>query len=108
MGQSERPRAGHRVLIAGGGVAALEGALALREAAEERVHLELLAPEPHFWYRPLAVAEPFGVGQPSRLALVDFAHECDAQVTPGALVAVDADRHVAVARSGLELEYDSL
>ena len=49
------------VLVAGGGVAALEAALALR-AADERLSVELLAPEPHFWYRPAAVAEPFGLG----------------------------------------------
>ena len=49
-----------RVLIAGGGVAALEAALALRALAEDRVRVELLAPETQFWYRPLAVAD-FGV-----------------------------------------------
>ncbi len=52
-----------RVLIAGGGVAALEAALALRALAEERVSVELLGSEPHFWYRPLSVAEPFALGE---------------------------------------------
>ncbi len=52
-----------RVVVAGGGVAALEAALALRELAEERVEIELVGPEPHFWYRPLSVAEPFGLGR---------------------------------------------
>ena len=47
-----------RVVIAGGGVAALEAALALRALAEDRVSVELLAPETQFWYRPLAVTEP--------------------------------------------------
>jgi NADPH-dependent 2,4-dienoyl-CoA reductase/sulfur reductase-like enzyme len=37
-----------RVLIAGGGVAALEAALALRELGEGRVSVEMLAPEPEF------------------------------------------------------------
>ena len=50
------------VLIAGGGVAALEAALTLREVGEGRARIELLAPEPSFWYRPVAVAEPFGLG----------------------------------------------
>ena len=45
-----------KVLIAGGGVAALEAALALRDLAADLVSIELLAPEHHFWYRPLAVA----------------------------------------------------
>jgi sulfide:quinone oxidoreductase len=108
MGNSGRSRSGYRVLIAGGGVAALEATLALRELAEERVQVELLAAEPDFWYRPLAVAEPFGVGQPSRLSLVDFARECDAQVTLGALAAVNADNHVAVTRTGGGVSYDAL
>jgi sulfide:quinone oxidoreductase len=51
---------GTRVLIAGASVAAFEAALALRAAAGERVDIELVAPETSFWYRPLAVAEPFG------------------------------------------------
>jgi len=59
---SNRTHPAH-VLIAGGGVAALEAALALRALAEERVSVELLAPDPHFWYRPLAVAEPFELGE---------------------------------------------
>lgn len=36
------------VLIAGGGVAALEALIALRELAVERPRVTLLAPEPHF------------------------------------------------------------
>mgnify|MGYP001045217145 FL=1 len=50
-----------RVLIAGGGVAALEAALALHSLAADRVSVELVAPESEFVYRPLAVAEPFRV-----------------------------------------------
>ena len=44
----------------GGGVAALEAALALRALAGDRTDVELLAPEPLFWYRPMSVAEPLG------------------------------------------------
>ena len=53
------------VLVAGGGVAGLEAALALRTLGEGRIGVEIVAPEPHFYYRPLAVSEPFG-GQPVR------------------------------------------
>ena len=63
------------VLIAGGGVAALEAALALRALAEERVRVELLAPEHHFFYRPLAVAEPFELGRVERFDLAELAAE---------------------------------
>jgi NADH dehydrogenase FAD-containing subunit len=49
-----------RVLIAGGGVAGLEAALALRSQAEDRVATTLVADATHFTYRPLSVGEPFG------------------------------------------------
>ena len=62
-----------RVLIAGGGVAALEAALALRELGEDRISVEMLAPEPQFWYRPLAVAEPFDLGEVRHFDLAELA-----------------------------------
>ena len=37
-----------RVVIVGGGVAALEAALALQELAPELVEVELVAPDRHF------------------------------------------------------------
>ena len=84
-----------RVLIAGGGVAGLEAALALRDLADGLVDVELLAPEHHFFYRPLAVAEPFGAGHVNRWELDDLARAAGAQFTPGALERIDAEAHVA-------------
>lgn len=97
-----------RVLIAGGGVAALEAMVALRTLAEERVEIELLAPEPFFVYRPLAVAEPFGLGEVKRFPLQGLADHGGARFRRGALRAVDADRHRARTDRGDELEYDAL
>ena len=62
---SERPR----VLVAGGGVAALEALLALHELAGRHVHLELLAPGTQFLNRPASVAAPFGLGGPGPVAV---------------------------------------
>ena len=103
-----RPESAYRVLIAGGGVAALEAMLALRDLAEERVELELLAPEPRFWYRPLAVAEPFGLGRAHHFELGTLAEKAGARFTLGALAEVDVEAKVARADAGLELEYDAL
>ena len=97
-----------RVLIAGGGVAGLEALLALRELAEERVEIELLAAEPQFWYRPLAVAEPFGLGEVHGLDLGLVADDVGAGLTLGELQGLDADAHVARTAAGAELEYDVL
>lgn len=96
------------VLVAGGGVAALETALALRKLAPGLVHVELLAPELHFFYRPLAVAEPFGAGRVHRWELDDLARMAGADFVPGELAAVDAGAHVAELKSGLRIGYDAL
>lgn len=110
LGRSVRRRSGERlrVLIAGGGVASLEAMLALRALAEERVAVELLAPESHFCYRPLAVAEPFGIGEVHRFELAALASAGGARLLRGALTAVDARRHVARTGRGAELGYDVL
>ena len=54
----------------GGGVAALEAMIGLRRMAEERVAIELVAPTPEWSYRPMAVAEPFGLGEATIYDLV--------------------------------------
>jgi sulfide:quinone oxidoreductase len=96
------------VLIAGGGVAALEAALALREVAADRVDVELLAPEPHFWYRPLSVAAPFELGEVNRFELEGLARECGASFTLGALTGIDAWRHIAHTSKNTQIPYDVL
>jgi sulfide:quinone oxidoreductase len=95
-------------LIAGGGVAAIEAALALRALAEDRVSVELLAPEPHFWYRPLSVAEPFKLGEVRHFELSKLAAEAGAAFTPGKLVSVDAARRVAYTSPGGATPYAML
>ncbi|MGN6166895.1 MAG: hypothetical protein ACTHQQ_01815, partial [Solirubrobacteraceae bacterium] len=57
------------VLIAGGGVAGLEAALALRDLAGERVTTMILAPEADFVYRPMRVMEPFAYPEAKRYPL---------------------------------------
>jgi sulfide:quinone oxidoreductase len=96
-----------KVLIAGGGVAALEAALALRALAADRVAVELLAPEPQFWYRPMSVAEPFGLGEARRFELHELAVAAGASFTPGALLGVDATRRLARTSKGT-IAYDAL
>lgn len=96
-----------RVVIAGGGVAALEAALALRALAEERVEVELVGPEPHFWYRPLSVAEPFGLGETNHYELAALAAAAGATFTRGTLEGVDAARREALTSVGA-IPYDVL
>ena len=97
-----------KVLIAGGGVAALEAALALRELAADRVAVELLAPEPHFWYRPLSVAAPFALGEVKRFELDGLARDLGASFTLGALTGIDEWRHIAHTSKNTQIPYDML
>jgi sulfide:quinone oxidoreductase len=97
------------VLIAGGGVAALEATLALRALAQERVAITLVAPESDFTYRPLAVAEPFRVGEVRRFPLRPLVEAAGAELRRGSVAAVNPDRRVAVAEGGQEeLRYEVL
>lgn len=96
------------VVIAGGGVAALEALIALRELAPGRARVTLLAPEPHFVYRPLSVTEPFCLGHASHYPLADVARDFDAELVRGAIVEIDpADRSVTLSE-GSPIGYDSL
>ena len=96
------------VLIAGGGVAALEAALALRELGADRLHVELLAPERSFWYRPLAVAEPFALGAVQQFELAKLAADAGAFFTLGELVSVDVTRQLAHTSPGGPAPYSAL
>lgn len=108
MDTPSRSRQPLRVVVAGGGVAALEAILALRTLAEDRVTLELVAPESDFTYRPLAVAEPFRVADVRRFPLAMFTEEAGAELRQGTITAVDPARHVVECDTGEEISYDVL
>jgi sulfide:quinone oxidoreductase len=97
-----------RVLIAGAGVAALEATLALRELAEDRVDIELLAPDTEFVYRPMAVAEPFAQGEVRRFPLTRLVELAGGRLTRGTLARVDLDARKVETGDGAELEWDVL
>ena len=86
----------------------MEAALALRELARDRVEVELLASEPLFWYRPAAVAEPFGLGEARHFQLAEVAAAAGAGFTPGTLVSIDSDQHEAHTAAGVIVSYDVL
>jgi sulfide:quinone oxidoreductase len=97
-----------RVLIAGGGVAALEALLALRDLAAERVSPLLLTPEPDFVYRPMAVGEPFDRGRVYRFDLAEIVADQGAELRIGELASVEPDTGVIRTSEGTELPYDAL
>jgi sulfide:quinone oxidoreductase len=105
---SPKPAPALRVVIGGGGVAGLEGLLALHALAGDRVRLTLVAPEPDFSYRPLAVAEPFAHGRAERVPLETLARETGAELIRDAIAGIDdAAGEVRLASGGM-LPYDAL
>jgi sulfide:quinone oxidoreductase len=96
------------ILIAGGGVAGLEAVLALHAIAGERARLTIVAPDPDFSYRPLAVAEPFGLGHAHRVPLAQLAEETGAEVIIDAVVGVDDAGGEARLRDGGTRAFDAL
>jgi sulfide:quinone oxidoreductase len=89
-------------------VAALEAMVALRTLAQDRVDIELLSPDRDFFYRPLAVAEPFGRGGALRFDLRALATGCGVRHRLGSVASVDAGEHRARTGQGESLPYDSL
>lgn len=96
------------VVVAGGGVAALEAVMALRALAGDRVSITLLAPDREFRYRPMAVAEPFTIAQARQLPLARVADDFDVRLISGALAAVEPEARRAVTRAGERIGYDAL
>ena len=96
------------IVIAGGGVAGLEALLALRAMAGDRLRLTLIAPDPDFTYRPLAVAEPFALGHAHRVPLTRFAADAGAELVRDAVVGVDDGAGEVRLRDGGSRPYEAL
>lgn len=97
-----------RVLIAGGGVGAIETALALQHLAAARVEMTMLAPNDEFVYRPMTVAEPFSFAGARRYPLAPIARDLNAELLKDSLSWVDHAGRVAHTGDGHALAYDAL
>ena len=95
------------VLVAGGGVAALEAVLALRERAPE-LPIELICPQDHFEYRPLMVLEPFVENAAQTVDLHRFAERFAVKLRPHRLAAVETRRRTVRTDDGDEISYRAL
>ena len=96
------------VVIAGGGIAALEALIALRDHAEGRVRITLIAPNDDFLLKPLRTAEPFSVDHAVRHTLREIAEHFDAELLHDEVQSVTDRLHAIVCGSGAEVEYDAL
>jgi sulfide:quinone oxidoreductase len=97
-----------RVLIAGGGVASIEAALALRDLAGDRVEVAIFSPRRDFVYRPYAVGEPYGTARVSRYDLQHLASLCGAGFHLDSIASVEADVSQVTTHDGEKHSYDYL
>ncbi|HEX5911203.1 MAG TPA: FAD-dependent oxidoreductase [Thermoleophilaceae bacterium] len=96
------------VLIAGGGVAALEAVLRLRRLAGDQIDLTVLAPNEEFVYRALTVGEPFSRGAPEPHPVGPLLHHADAAWVRDSMTSVDVEDQVVHTAGGSRLAFDAL
>ena len=97
-----------QVVVVGGGIAALEVVLALRDLAGARLEVTLIAPEPDFVLRPLAVAATFGRGHLDKLPLAQVMEEHGGHFVRSAVDRVNAAAHTLKLVTGRTVAYDAL
>lgn len=97
-----------RVLVVGGGVAALETVLALRELVPDLLRIDVLSASPDFVYRPVTVAEPFERGEARRFSWEVIGNDRSVAVHHGELAVVDPIGQHVRTRGNLELSFDLL
>lgn len=96
------------VLVAGGGVAGLEAAFALRDLAGDRVAVTVMSDSDDFVYRPLSIGEPFNRSHAEHYPLAELTAAAGARLVRGTLAHVDVEQRVARSSDGAELSYDAL
>jgi sulfide:quinone oxidoreductase len=97
-----------RVLIAGGGVAALETALALADLAPDRTDVTVIAPNTEFVYRPMTVREPFAYGSAQRYPLARIVRDAGAKLLEGELGWIDPVAQTIHTKADETIGYDVL
>jgi sulfide:quinone oxidoreductase len=97
-----------RVVVIGGGPAAVEALLALKAGAGGRARLALISPGPELVVRAYEVLSPFQEGRDHRYPLTQIATDAGAELIRDALAFVDADERTITFRSGATKPYDEL
>jgi sulfide:quinone oxidoreductase len=103
---SSSPR--FRVSIVGGGVAAVEAALALSQLAPEQIDLTVIAPNEELVYRPMSVTEPFAFGGARHYKLAPIVADAGARLLTDKLDWVEPDENTLHTEEGRAIEYDAL
>jgi sulfide:quinone oxidoreductase len=96
------------VVIAGGGPAAIEAALALDRIARGTVTTTVLTPDDEHLHLPMAVLSPFAACGSARRPLGELAALAGARLRRGTLASVDVPERSLRTGEGEELRYDAL
>jgi sulfide:quinone oxidoreductase len=97
-----------RVVIAGGGVAALETLLALRGLVGHLVEVTVVSPTRQLLYQPVTVAEAFDRAQAREYDLAQIVAEQAGELIHDELSHVVAERRVAITHHGRRIPFDAL
>lgn len=97
-----------RIVIAGGGVAALEACIAIRALGGDAVSPIVVAPNTDFSFRARSVGEPFGQPASSRVPLADVLGDLSIPHERAAISTVDPVAKVVRTVEGMSLPYQGL
>jgi sulfide:quinone oxidoreductase len=97
-----------RVVIVGGGVAALETALALADLGGDRTDVTVIAPNIELVYRPMVVREPFAYSAARRYPLDPIVRHAGATLLHGELGWIDPVGRTIHTKADESIEYDAL
>jgi sulfide:quinone oxidoreductase len=97
----------HRIVIAGGGVAALEAMIALH-GTPGSFDVTLVSASDTFTYRPLSVGEPFGLGHPARYPIARLCQDHGTRFVHARVAQARPDDHQVDLDDASTLDYDSL
>ena len=96
------------LVIAGGGVGALEALLAFRSFAADPPEISVLTAGRHLTYRAFSVTEPFGADPGPHYEWPEIVRDRGVRWIPDVLVGVRPDARKIETRDGPPIRYDAL
>jgi sulfide:quinone oxidoreductase len=97
-----------RVVIVGGGVAALEAVWALAHLASDLIDVVVIAPNTEFSDTPRPIWEPFAYPRARRYRVPEVVHAADAEIVRGELTTIDRFTQTVHTTNDQMLQYDAL
>jgi len=97
-----------KIVIIGGGVAALEAAIGLHDSPNIEADVTMVTPQEEFHYRPFAVLEPFGYQKTACMSIADLVAGCNVELVHDKVSRVDHTFKRVMLAGGRLLSFDAL